>query len=107
MTLALPASIASFFRVSNGGTEPLSSCFAADAVVHDESHAYQGYASIQSWLEQARQKYLYKAKPVSYEQSGETVRVVATYTGTFPGSPADLTHEFRLTDDRIVFLEIH
>ena len=107
MTLALPASIASFFRVSNGGTEPLSSCFAADAVVHDESHAYQGYASIQSWLEQARKKYLYKAEPVSYEQSGETILVVVTYTGTFPGSPVELTHKFRLHEDRIVFLEIH
>lgn len=69
MTLALPASIASFFRVSNGDTEPLSSCFAADAVVHDENHVYQGYSSIQSWLEQARQKYLYKAEPVSYEKA--------------------------------------
>ena len=108
MHLQLPPAITTFFEVSNGATdEALTHCFASDAVVRDEAHTYQGQAAIHAWLCAAQDKYTYHTEPFAVVQEGANVQVRATVTGTFPGSPAQLTYSFQVADDKIIALEIN
>ena len=108
MHIQLPPALTTFFQVSNGATEQsLSDCFADDAVVRDEARTYQGHAAIQSWLRTTQDKYAYHTEPFAVVQEGANVQVRATVTGTFPGSPAQLTYSFQVAGDKIIALEIN
>lgn len=107
MNVQLPDSIASFFEVSNGAkTSALEQCFTENAVVQDENQTYQGHHAIRAWLREARRKYAYTVEPLDVVQQDSTVKVRAKVSGNFPGNPVELSHVFRLTGDRIEFLEI-
>ncbi|WP_420992656.1 nuclear transport factor 2 family protein [Cupriavidus sp. 30B13] len=107
MNLPLPGAIAAFFEVSNGADDALlAHCFAQDAVVRDEGHAHEGQEAIRSWLREARRQYAYRVEPLALSGQGAGVTVVARVTGTFPGSPVQLAHVFRLRGERIASLEI-
>jgi len=107
MSVQLPDSIASFFRVSNGAeASELRHCFTGNAVVRDEGHTHQGHEAIQAWLLEARRKYAYSVEPLEVTQQGSSVKVRAKVSGNFPGSPVQLEHVFRLTGDKIESLEI-
>lgn len=107
MNVQLPASIASFFEMSNGADVPaLEHCFTANAIVHDENHAHQGHEAIRAWLREARRKYAYTVEPLDVAQQDTIVKVRARVSGNFPGSPAQIGHVFRLNGDRIEDLRI-
>lgn len=108
MSLSLPQPVAAFFQVSERtDASGLEDCFAVDAVVADESHTHRGHEAIRSWLREAQKKYAYKVEPLSASQDGPLLNVRAKVTGSFPGSPIELIHAFKLTGNRISSLEIH
>ena len=108
LPIELPDPIATFFAVSNDAdADALERCFTDDALVHDEGHAHLGREAIAAWLREVQRKFAYRTEPLHAVQEGSLVRVRARVTGTFPGSPVELEHEFRLGDGGIESLEIH
>jgi hypothetical protein len=107
MSVELPDPIASFFAVSNGADPAaLERCFTDDALVRDERQTHQGRTAIAAWLREVQRKLAYRAEPLHAAREGSLVRVRARVTGTFPGSPVELDHVFRLGNGGIESLEI-
>ena len=108
MTISLPGSIATYFEASNSrDCVRLARCFAQDAVVRDEDRRHQGLEAIQSWFQEAWQKYAYSVEPLSVSIEGARIAVAGKVDGNFPGSPVLLAHVFQLVGDKIQSLEIH
>lgn len=108
MSLSLPDAITTYFNISNGADDAhLGDCFPPDACVFDEGETHRGRPAIQAWMHAARSKFAYRVEPVSVSQQGDTLVVIATVTGNFPGSPVQLDHTFELADTQIQSLEIH
>jgi hypothetical protein len=55
----------------------------------------------------AQAKFRYVVQPLEVSESGAEVKVRSLLTGTFPGSPVELTYHFVLAGDTISSLEIH
>lgn len=107
MSIQLGKPISDYFNISNGvGSVPIQDCFASDAVVLDEGGTYQGLVAIESWLQEARQKYQFSAKPISSAKNEQYEIVVAEVSGNFPGSPIRLNYAFILNEIKIQSLEI-
>lgn len=107
MSPSLPAVVADYFRISNGGDDAgLGACFTDDAVVHDEGGTHRGHADIQAWKRAAREKYDYSVTPVDSRRDGARLTVAAELVGNFPGSPVTVDLVFELTDERIRALRI-
>ncbi len=107
MNASLPDPIITFFAVSNGADAvSLDQCFAEDAVVQDEKQVHHGRAAIGAWLRAARRKYAYTVQPLDVALQDSGLKIRARVSGNFPGSPVELSHLFRLSGDRIEFLEI-
>ena|ERR1700687_1322163 len=83
-------------------TASLANCFTADAVVRDEGRTIEGLEAIEAW----KTKYQYSVEPLDVSQDGAAVTMHARLTGTFPGSPVELTYAFVLTGGKIASLEI-
>ncbi|WP_108659905.1 nuclear transport factor 2 family protein [Acuticoccus kandeliae] len=105
----LPAPIRAYFDADGkpDGTPPISA-FAQDAVVEDENHTYRGREAIDAWWRKAKAENQHVAEPITIDDKGEVTEVRAKVSGIFPGSPAELTFAFRLSDreDAIVGLRI-
>lgn len=107
MTLAVPRPVAAYLAAEEAkDAERLSLCFTVDGLVHDEGADYRGRDSILQWKRSADAKYRYTMKPLSADANGNEVTVRARLTGDFPGSPVELNHIFRLSNDKIASLEI-
>jgi len=107
MALSLPASVSTYFAISNGSDiAQIAGCFTPDAVVADEGRTHQGHAALQSWLREARKKFEYTVEPVSASRDGDRLTVRANVVGNFPGSPVQLDHVFELAGEKIRSLEI-
>jgi hypothetical protein len=104
----LPPVLDRYFAAQNAhDIDAMVACFAADAAVLDEGRDIVGTEAIRAWKEETSAKYRVAVAPLECRaEDGRTV-VVARVSGTFPGSPANLTYRFRLADaDRIAALEI-
>ena len=103
----LPKPIALYVAAENSGDTTLfDECFAADAVVRDESETHNGLAAIKDWKAETKRKYQHTVDPLRIvEQNGKFI-VANRLTGNFPGSPIELEFVFRLDGDKIVSLEI-
>jgi len=99
MTLALPHLLDRYFAAQNAhDLDGMVACFAPDAAVHDEGEDIVGTDAIRAWKQKTSAKYQVTAEPLSCQtDDGQTV-VVAKVSGTFPGSPANLTYRFRFSD---------
>ena len=86
--------------------DALSRCFTEDGTVHDEGHDYHGRDSIRQWKQAADEKYRYVLQMVNAQKHGNEVTVRARLTGEFPGSPVELDHIFKLSNNKIASLEI-
>ncbi len=107
LKLQLPAPVESYLSAEKAkDADRLASCFADDAVVHDEGHDYRGVDAIRAWKRQADAKYQYVLEPLNASVSDQLVRLRARLTGNFPGSPVELDHTFTLANNRITSLEI-
>jgi len=107
MLSTLPAPIAAYLAAANAhDSQATADCFAADAVVRDESREWRGIGAIKAWKEETDRKY----RPITdaidiAEVEGRTV-VTARISGDFPGSPIELPYRFRLDGNKIASLEI-
>jgi hypothetical protein len=103
----LPKPIALYVSAENtGDTTLFDDCFAADAIVRDESETHNGLAAIKDWKAETKRKYRHTVDPLRIsEQNGKLV-LTNRLTGNFPGSPIELDFVFTIQDDKIVSLEI-
>jgi hypothetical protein len=107
MNASMPPSLVAYFSAEDSAdVEILGRCFTADAVVRDEGQVMRGLDAIKAWKSAARAKYKYRIEPLSASREGATATVLARLTGSFPGSPIEVTYTFGLVDDKIASLEI-
>jgi len=107
VAMILPPSLVAYLNSeATTDVESLANCFAADAVVHDEGRAIRGVDAIKAWKKDAKTKYQYTVKPLDAVQDQATVTMRARLSGTFPGSPIEVTYRFVLVNDKIALLEI-
>lgn len=108
VTPTLPTTISSYFAAQNAhDVDAMISCFAPDAVVHDEGADMVGADAIRAWKEETSRKYRVTVEPLECREDGDKTVVVARATGTFPGSPVNLTYHFGIIEDgQIGVLEI-
>lgn len=107
MSIQLPPPIARYVQLENAGeTETLSTCFAPNAIVRDESRTYEGLAAITAWKAETTRKYHHTLTPLDVaQQQGKTV-LTARLTGDFPGSPLTVHFDFVLEAGKILSLEM-
>ncbi len=97
-----------FTAVNERRLNDATSCFAPDALVHDESHDHAGAEAIHAWIENTTRKYQPQAEVTHVDTAAEGGAFIATATvsGTFPGSPAQLHYTFSIAEGKITRLSI-
>ena len=107
MALDVPEPVAAYLAAEEAkDADALSRCFTEDGTVHDEGRDYRGRNSIRQWKQEVDTKYRYVLQAVNVQTLGDLVTVRARLTGRFPGSPVELDHIFKLSNDKIASLEI-
>jgi hypothetical protein len=107
MNASMPPALAAYFSAEDtDDVDALERCFLADAFVRDEGRVMRGLDAIKAWKTASRAKYKYRIEPLSASREGAIATVIARLTGSFPGSPIELTYSFALVDDKIASLEI-
>ena len=103
----LPKPIALYVSAENSGdTRLFDECFAAEAIVRDESETHEGLAAIKAWKAETKRRYQHSVDPQRVaEQDGKFI-VTNRLSGNFPGSPIELDFVFTMQGDKIVSLEI-
>ena len=108
MTIALPPTIARFIDASNArDLEASVDCFGEEAVVEDEGRTHRGIIEVRAWKQATEERFRYTIEPTDIEERDGHSLVRAILAGNFPGSPVELTYDFRLVDDAIESLRIH
>jgi hypothetical protein len=103
VTATLPTTISRYFAAQNAhDVDALVACFASNAVVHDEGADIVGTDAIRAWKEESSKKYRVTVEPLESREEGNRTVVVARVTGTFPGSPANLTYHFGIIEDGLI-----
>lgn len=103
----LPDIVTRYFEASNAhDIDRMLACFADDARVRDEGEDIVGRAAIRQWKEKVTARYNTTSDLLSYESRDGSDFVTAKVSGTFPGSPIELTYRFGLEQGRIVSLAI-
>jgi SnoaL-like domain len=107
MKVIMPPALATYFSAEEtADIDVLERCFEPDAVVRDEGQVVRGLDAIKAWKLAARAKYRYRVEPLSVSREGATATVLARLTGSFPGSPVEVTYRFGLAGDKVASLEI-
>ena len=108
MKTALPNILDRYFEAQNAhDVEAMVACFAADAAVRDEGRDLVGTDAIRSWKEETSAKYGITAEPLKSTTEGDRTVVVVKVSGTFEGSPTNLTYCFGFSGSgRIGTLEV-
>ena len=108
MTLQLPPVLERYFVAQNAhDIEAMVACFAPDAVVRDEGRDIVGTQAVRAWKMETSAKYRITAEPIASRKENDRTVVAVTVSGTFPGSPANLTYRFGFSaDGRIGALEV-
>ena len=107
MTLDVPKPVAEYLAAEEAkDADALSHCFTEDGTVHDDAQDYRGRDLIRRWKRAADAKYRYVLQTVDVQTLGDLVIVRAGLTGEFPGTPVELDHTFKLSNNKIVSLEI-
>src|SRR6266566_3352305 len=85
MSLKLPGPVAAYLAAEKAkNPEMLASCFANDALVHDEGQDYRGIDAIKSWKQKADAKYQYIMEPLDASVDEKTVKLRVRLAGNFP-----------------------
>ena len=107
MAIDVPEPVAAYLAAEDAkDADALSRCFTEDGTVHDAGRDYRGRDSIRQWKQEVDTKYRYVLQTVNAPTHGDKVTVRARVTGAFPGSPIELDHIFKLSNDKIASLEI-
>lgn len=103
----LPPPVRAYFEADREcDGDALVHAFAPDAVVRDEGRAYAGHHAIGAWWRETKDRYQAMIEPLAVADEDDVATVRARVTGRFPGSPATLSFNFQLNDERISRLEI-
>jgi len=106
-TIDLPTILQTYFDASNAhDVDRMVACFADDARVRDEGEDIVGREAIRRWKEKVTTKYNTTAEILRHEARDGAELVTARVSGTFPGSPIELTYRFGLGQGRIASLAI-
>lgn len=93
--LNLPKPLEAYFVAANAqNREDFISCFADDAFVKDEGEGHKGHAAIARWNDNAIKKYNCSYEVLACQDTSGVAHVTARVSGTFPGSPIELTYRF-------------
>ena len=96
----LPEILDRYYAAQNAhDIDAMVACFAPDAAVRDEGRDMVGSDAIRAWKIETSEKYRIAAEPISCTVTGERTVVVVKVSGTFPGSPANLTYRFGFSGD--------
>ena len=107
MSAELPRPIAAFVEANARlDLEGMLRPFAADAVVTDNGHRYEGRAGLRRLFEESVLPVKAVFTPDSVRHAGDQVVVEGPARGDFPGSPLRFTYRFSLVHDAIRALEI-
>ena len=108
MNASLPTVLGRYFEAQNAhDIDAMVACFAPDAAVHDEGHDYVGSKEIRSWMGETSRRYHITAHPLECRVEDGLTTVVVRVSGTFDGSPANLTYRFGFSEGgRIGRLEV-
>ena len=107
MNINLPPIIQKYIDASNAhDVESILACFNDDAVVRDENETRRGQIDIERWLRTTIEKYKFRFKPLSSQQSDSEIVVSVEVSGTFSGSPVSLDYHFAIAGDKIASLTI-
>jgi len=74
--------------------------------VRDEGEDITGHPAIAAWARKVRDKYSATARVLSHEARDGADFVTAKVSGTFPGSPIELTYRFGVSGGKITSLAI-
>lgn len=100
--LNLPKPLGTYFEAANSqDRRAFISCFADDAFVRDEGEGHKGHDEIARWNAKAIQKYNCSYEVLACEMTADGAHVTAEVSGTFPGSPIELTYSFIIEDNLI------
>lgn len=104
----LPDVLDRYFEAQNDhDIDAMVACFASDAEVRDEGRDNVGTDAIRAWKRETSAKYHITAEPIECRVEDDRTIVVVKVSGTFDGSPANLTYRFGFSNDgRIGALEI-
>ena len=108
MKADLPEILGGYFAAQNrDDIDAMVACFAADAAVRDEGRDIVGTDAIRAWKKETSAKYRISAEPIECRVEDDRTIVLVKVSGTFDGSPANLTYRFGFSSDgRIGALEI-
>ena len=108
MNVSLPGVLDRYFEAQNAhAIDAMVACFAGDAAVYDEGRDYVGARAIRAWKEETSRRYHITAEPLECRAEDGSTIVVVRVSGTFDGSPTNLTYRFGLSEDgRIGSLEV-
>ena len=107
MTVNLPEIIKQYIDASNKhDVKSIVSCFADDAVIHDEGERHQGKPAIEGWAVKTIEKYDFQFKPLSITSADTDVIVAMEVSGTFDGSPITVDYHFTIGNGKIVSLAV-
>lgn len=107
MPLNLPTPIAKYFEAKNAHDfDAMLAVFSNRGSVRDEGRDMVGHSAIRNWMEETSRKYRVTVAPTAIDQSEAESIVTATVSGTFPGSPINLSYRITLVGDQITHLEI-
>ena len=97
----LPEILDRYYAAQNAhDIDAMVACLAPDAAVRDEGRDIVGSDAIRAWKIETSKKYRIAAEPISCTVTGGRTVVVVKVSGTFPGSPANLTYRFGFSADR-------
>jgi hypothetical protein len=108
MKPVLPDILHRYFAAQNAhDIEAMVACFAPDAVVRDEGKDISGTQAIRAWKIETGARYRITTTPLESRSDADRTIVVVKVSGTFPGSPANLTYRFGFSaDGRVNALEV-
>lgn len=103
MNRDLPAILDRYFNAQNAhDIEAMVACFAPDAAVRDEGRDIIGTEAVRAWKQETSAKYRITAAPIESRNEDDRSVVVVRVSGTFPGSPANLTYRFGFSADGLI-----
>jgi hypothetical protein len=107
MAVSLPKAVEAYFGASNEhDADAVAMSFAADGTVQDEGKMHRGRAEIGGWARETIRKYRTMLTPLGVSGNEGSAVVRTNVSGTFPGSPIELTFIFDFGDQGIRSLKI-
>jgi len=93
--VSLPKAVAAYVAATNAhDAKAIAAAFAEAGIIHDEGKVHRGRPRIAAWAEDTVAKYRMTMTPLAAAELGKSTVVKARISGTFPGSPLELTFNF-------------